>query len=379
MAELDFMGIDAAAIVERLVTGVEERIGEPLYPGDERRLFLEAFAPVVVQMINETNDACRQRLLSYARGATLDALGERMQVARLEPEAARTVLRFSLAEARERSTFIPQGTRATADGTAYFATTAGVSIEAGKTSVDVSAVCTEGGASYNGYGIGTIATLTDLIPYVAGVTNIEVTHGGDDGEPSDDGGEGDERYRERIRLAPAKLSTAGPEASYVYHALSASPEITDVKALGNHDAGTVDLIIVTGDEDPSPDVIKAVEDAVNAKDVRPLNDLVTVRGPERVSYDIELKYYVTADTEAPVVTTIEGEGGAVEQFNAWQMAKVGRDINPDRLRAFCLSPTNGATGVLRIEVTKPVYTKLTESQLARFSGTLRVSHEVAEE
>lgn len=378
MPEIDFMDISAADIVEKLVTGVEERIGEPLYPGDERRLFLEAFAPVLVQIINEANDACKQRLLSYARDDVLDALGERMQVERLEASHARTTLRFSLAEARQSSTFIPQGTRATADGNVHFATTAAVSIPAGSLYVDVSAECTEGGSAHNGYGIGAIQTITDMIPYVAGVTNTIATYGGDDGEPQDSGGEGDERYRERIRLAPAKLSTAGPEEAYRYHALAASPLITDVNPINDHAAGTVELIITTGEDDPPQEVIKAVEEALNVTTVRPMNDKIIVSGPTRVSYDIEIKYYVTADTEHAALTAIESEGGAIDLFNAWQQEKVGRDINPDKLRALCLAP-EGGTGALRIDIVKPAYKALTERQLAKFSGTLKVSHEVTEE
>lgn len=378
MADIAFMNISAADIVERLVTGVEDQLGEPLYPGDERRLFLEALAPVIVQIINETNDACRQRLLRYARNEVIDALGERMQVDRLAPTAAKTTLRFSLAEARDRSTFIPQGTRATPDGTCHFATTAAATIPAGQTYVDISAECTEGGAAYNGYGVGAIATITDLIPYVAGVTNLDETHGGDDGEPQDSGGEGDERYRERVRLAPAKLSTAGPQASYIYHAMSASPLITDVNAINDHEAGTVELIIMTADGDPSGDVIKAVEAACNSESVRPLNDKLIVSGPERVSYDVEIKYYTTADTEQAAVAAIEGTGGALDQFNEWQQLKIGRDINPDKLRALCLAPAGG-TGAIRIDITAPTFTELTEKQLAKFSGTLNVTHEVTEE
>ena len=378
MAEIDFMNITPAQIVERLVVGVEQRLGEPLYPGDERRLFLEALAPVMVQLIQEANDACKQRLLRYARDGVLDALGERMDVTRLAATHAKCVLRFTLAGTRDQSTFIPQGTRATADGVVYFATDAAVSIPAGSTTVDVSASCTEGGAAYNGYGIGAIATIVDVIPYVAGVTNLDMTHGGDDGEPSDSGGEGDENYRERIRLAPAKLSTAGPEAAYIYHAMSASPDITDVRPLADHEAGTVELVIVTGEEDPTEDVIKAVEAACNDTSVRPLNDKLIVSKPTRVSYDIELKYYCTKEDEAATITTIEGEGGALAQFNVWQMAKIGRDINPDKLRAFCLAPTSG-TGAMRIEIVKPAFSQLTERQLAKFSGTLNVTHEVAEE
>ena len=378
MADIAFMDISAATIVERLVTGVEEQIGEPLYPGDERRLFLEALAPVLVGIINEANDNCKQRLLRYARNEVIDALGERMQVYRLTATAAKTTLRFSLAEARDRSTFIPQGTRATPDGTCHFATTSAATIPAGATYVDVSAECTTGGAAYNGYSVGAIATITDLIPYVAGVTNIVATHGGDDGEPMDSGGEGDDRYRERVRLAPAKLSTAGPEASYVYHAMSASPLITDVNAINDHDAGTVELIIMTEDGDPSEGVINAVLETCNARDVRPLNDKLVVSGPERVAYDVEIKYYVTADTEQAAVSAIEGEGGALDQYNEWQQLKIGRDINPDKLRGLCLAPTNG-TGALRIDIIKPEFNVLTEKQLAKFSGSLQVTHEVTTE
>lgn len=378
MADIAFMDISAADIIERLITKVEERLGEPLYPGDERRLFCEALAPVIVGFINEANDNCKQRLLRYARNEVIDALGERMQVKRLGATAAKTILRFSLTQAHDRSTFIPQGTRATADGSCHFATTAAVTIPAGQTYVDVTAECTTGGASFNGYSIGAITTITDLIPYVAGVTNLESTHGGDDGEPQDSGGTGDERYRERVRLAPAKLSTAGPQSSYVYHAMSASSLITDVKALNDHEAGTVELIIMTADGDPSGDVIEAVEAACNADDVRPLNDKLIVSGPERVEYDIELKYYVTADTEQAAVTEIEGDGGALDQYNQWQQLKIGRDINPDKLRGLCLAPASG-TGALRIEITAPVFKVLTERQLAKFSGTLRVSHEVTTE
>lgn len=378
MAELDFINLKPADIVERLVVGVEAGIGEPLYPGDERRLFLEALAPVLVQLLSEANDACRQRLLRYARNGVLDALGDRMQAERLAPEYAQTILRFSLADPRDRNTIIPQGTRATADGEVHFATTAIATIQAGETYVDVSAVCTEGGAAYNGYGVGAIATITDLIPYVAGVTNLIATYGGDDGEPADDGGPGDERYRERIRLAPAKLSTAGPEASYRYHALSASPQIVDVKAINDHEAGTVELIITTADGSPSEDILEAVEAAVNDSTVRPLNDRVIVAGPNRVQYDIEIKYYVTAENEHAAIQAIEGTGGAIEQFHSWQTGKVGRDINPDKLRSLCLAPSEGV-GCLRIDVSAPAYAQLSERDLAQFSGNLSVSREVVEE
>lgn len=373
---MEFTNISAADIAERLITGVEARLSEPLYPGDERRLFLEALTPVIVQIINEENDNCKQRLLEFARNDVLDALGARSDTVRLAPTAARTTLRFSLAAAREQSTYIPQGTRATADGVAHFATTAPVTIPAGALFVDVSAECTEPGANFNGYGLGAISTITDLIPYVAGVTNTETTYGGDDGEPQDDGGEGDSRYRERIRLAPAKYSTAGPGDAYVYHALAASSLITDVKPINDHEAGTVELVVITGTDEPAQSVLDAVLAAVNKDKVRPLNDKVLAIAPERVVYDIELKYYCTAENEQTAITAVEASGGALDMFNEWQQGKIGRDLNPDKLRGLCLAQN---TGVLRMDIVSPVFTKLTERQLAIFSGTMSVTHEVTEE
>lgn len=92
------------------------------------------------------------------------------------------------------------GTRITTDGSVYFATDQIAVLQAGKLSVDVQATCTEGGSAYNGFTTGTINTLVDLIPYISSAVNITDSVGGDDGEPYTEAG--DEKFRERIRLAP---------------------------------------------------------------------------------------------------------------------------------------------------------------------------------
>ena len=160
--------------------------------------------------------------------------------------------------------------------------------------------------------------------------------------------------------------------------MTASPLITAVKPLDDHEAGTVELIVMTDDGDPTEDIIQVVYDACNADNVRPLNDRLIVSGPERVEYDIEIKYYTTADDEQASIMAIESEGGALDLYNAWQQEKIGRDINPDKLRAFCLAPSSGG-GALRMDIVSPAYAILTERQLAKFSGRMVVSHEVTDE
>ena len=102
-------------------------------------------------------------------------------------------------------------------------------------------------AKFNGYAAGTIATLVDLIPYIESVTNLTETAGGDDGEPYTT--EGDNRLRERIRLAPAKRSTAGPEQAYIYWVMTADSSIVDAKAVSEKE--TVSETLTVYDAKPS--------------------------------------------------------------------------------------------------------------------------------
>ena len=218
----EFITTDADLIFEEVITTLEAGVSEPLYPGDERRIFGEALVPLFVAMYNAMNDAARQKMLRYARGEVLDAMGERVGVERLTPTSASTVLRFSMNETIAENVIIPSGTRVTSDNTRYFATTRTAVIEAGKLYVDVEAVSDGGGTDFNDIAVGSLNSIVDMVPYIDTVSNIEITNGGADEED-------DDSLRERIRVAPSKLSTAGPVNGYRYWAMSADASIADVK------------------------------------------------------------------------------------------------------------------------------------------------------
>ena len=234
---LDLVDVDSNSIYQDVITSLESGVGEPLYPGDERRIFGEALVAVLVAYMSKANDASRQTLLRYARGQVLDAVGERLGVERIAATPATCTLKFELSAAQAQAITIPAMTRVTADGKLYFATDAPCVIASGQTVGTVSASCTEAGESGNGLLPGTLTTLVDLQPYVATVTNTTATAGGDDGEPYTT--EGDDRLRERIRLAPNALSVAGPEQAYVYWAMTADPGIVDVAAFSDEYDDTI--------------------------------------------------------------------------------------------------------------------------------------------
>lgn len=441
----EFITTDASAIYAEIITSLESSVGEPLYPGDERRIFGEALVALVVSLFNSMNDAAKQKMLRYARGSVLDALGERAGVQRIGESPASTTLRFSIEAPLEENVIIPQGTRVTNDSTHYFATVGAAVITAGETSVEVEARSVGGGTEFNGFEPGTITTIVDPVLYVDEVTNTTITTGGDDVES-------DDSFRERIKAAPSMLSTAGPVNSYKYWAMSADSSIADVvvksetevitreldvtaqkaykggsqlqpdtlvvyKADGAEaaketdytatfedelltititpggalkDAAKIKISIETANEGvvkiipicdggqiPDQTILQKVYDACNADEVRPLTDMVKVEAPTVETYDIELTYYTTAADESGCIQTVESAGGAIDKFNDWQCAELGRSINPDKLRALILAPTEeGAVAATRVEITKPTFREISDTSIARFSGTKTIKHEV---
>lgn len=222
MSELNFIETDAKKVSDTVLEDLENGVNEPLYPGDERRIYGEALAQVIVTVYNTVNDACRQKMLRYARGATLDALGENRKVERLTPTPATTTLSFGVDEPVASNIIIPAGLRVTGDFTHYFLTDSTVVLHAGALSVEVTATAEQGGEEYNDIAPGVINKIVDVseVPLIDFVSNTEPTDGGA-------GEESDESYRERIREAENSLSTAGPAKAYKYWALAANARVSD--------------------------------------------------------------------------------------------------------------------------------------------------------
>ena len=376
--EINYVETDSAKLYTAIIGNLMDECNEALYPGDERRIFGEALVAVFVSLFSEFNDKMKQRTLRHARGKVLDKIGERLEVNRLAPASAAAVFRFMVSTPLAENIIIPEGTRITNDGTVYFATVETVVLSAGDSYVDVSAVCTTGGADYNGFTVGTVASLVDLIPYISGVSNITISSGGDDGEPYTT--EGDNRYRERIRLAPSAMSTAGTESGYRYFVLSADSDIVDVAIdCPEDEPNTVNLYpLMRGGALPDEETLQKVLAAVSGEKRRPMTDFVQAFTPDAIGYGIEMKYYCTKDDEAKLIQAIEGSGGAIDQYNAWQTAALARDIDPDQLRSFVFAAKaeSGATGTVRMDVVAPVFRSLDKWQVAQFNGSITITHEV---
>ncbi|MCB6992888.1 baseplate J/gp47 family protein [bacterium 210820-DFI.6.37] len=376
----NFLETDAQIVSETVLTALTEEVGEPLYPGDERRIFGEAVAMTVMQVYNYLDDRAKQRLLKYARGEVLDALAEDANVERIAPTPATDTVRFTLSTIRQRNTVIPEGTKVTHDGLIFFTTDRTAIIQAGEMNADVGITCSVAGEDYNGIEAGKITTIVDPQPYVMEVINLYGTNGGDNGEEYTE--EGDEKLRERVRLANAAASTAGPEDAYAYHTLSLDASIMDVYVDSPEPCEIVIYPLLEGGELPDEDLLNKIADLFHneAKKTRPMTDHVTARAPTEITYDIELKYYCTIENEKAAVNLVEMEGGLIDSYIEWQSGKLGRSVNPDGLRRELMQNTD-ELGVLveRVEIISPPYMELKKTEIAKFSGKMAVTHGVIEE
>ena len=372
---LTFFDVTAESLYKNFIENLQKETGEKMYEGDERLIQAQCLLTVIVSLFNMFNEAAKARMLQYAYGEILDAIGEFKDCKRLASSKARCTVRFTMTSAKNVAVEIPKGTRVTADGGLIFETVENCVIPVDNLSVTVEAMCTKGGKIANGIPVGAISTMIDNVTGVTGCTNTTATYGGDDGEPypydadkypEGDNGEGDERYRERIKLSNAAYSTAGSENGYIYWAKTASADITDVKVISDQVAGTVELVIMTKDGEPTEEIIEKVLDVCSATDVRPMNDIVTVTAPEVMEYDIEIKYTIMDGNQSKAIASISGENGAATRFDDYTSARLGRDINPDLLKLYCME----AGYVYSCEIVKPVLTELNARQLAKWSGKI---------
>jgi len=367
LKDVNFVSIDKAEVeaeVFAIYYTITKRT-EPLADGDPVRLFILFIVNLVIMLLNKLNETGRKNLLKSSDENFLDGLGALVGTTRIPARAARAVMQIKLSAEREMETIIPAGTRISPEKNIYFAIVSDVVIPAGETSAQVTAICTETGEIGNGYAEGEIKEIVDPVAYVASMVNISKSAGGSDTEK-------DDSLRERIFEAPESYSCAGSEGAYIYHAKSVNAAVIDVEPYSPA-PGVVQLVILlTGGTIPENVVTGEIQNALSAKSKRPLTDWLIVTPPEAVSYDINLKYWIYEDADPTEVSA--AVWAAIAEYKLWQRTKLGRDINPDEIT----DKLKSVSGVKRLEIVSPVFTKLSKVQVAQ-DNKIKVSMEGSEE
>lgn len=346
--EHQFISTDTGEVVALLTAVYEKITSTTVHPASPEKLFIQWAANIIVQERVLNNYTGNQNVPSRAEGENLDALAELTYIgARPEAKAAVCTMRFSISEAQDTAILIPAGTRVTDSGnTLIWETQADAYVPIGETSVELPVSCQTVGTAGNGYSPGQINTLVDIYDYYSECSNITESAGGSN-VPDDD------EYYELMRASMDAYSCAGARGGYIYFAKQVSTEIADVLAV-SPTPGVVKLYVLMDDgELASEEVKNKVLAACSADEVRPLTDQVFVEDAEAVSYDVAFTYYIQTGSSGSAADIAAAVQMAVDEFNTWQRAKLGRDINPSRLINLLMQ-----TGIKRVDLKAPAFTVL---------------------
>lgn len=324
----EFVKIDLSAVEADLIARYEARAGKTLYPAQIERLLINQITYAHGLALNGIQSAAEKLLVRHSEGVILDYLGELVRTPRLLATPARCKLRLSKREPSTPDVLVSAGTRiSTVDGRVAFVTDRDVLV--GATPALVDAVCVDDGVVGNGWVPGQVSAF-DGPASIQAINTTETAGGVDD--------ETDERYKERIIMAPEAYSTAGSYGAYRYWAMSAHQSIVDVAVRGpteGEENGHVALYPLTEQGLPSQPILALVEQAVSSETRRPLCDTVLVRPPVRVAYQIRaaLTFFAHADRG----DAMERASQALHAYVSQRQRTLGADQVPEQI-----------TGVLQV-------------------------------
>ncbi|MGY6705925.1 baseplate assembly protein [Roseinatronobacter sp.] len=136
--------------------------------------------------------------------------------------------------------------------------------------------------------------------------------------------EADDRLRRRVLLAIEAYSVAGPAGAYIYHAMTAAPELRDASAIQGSPGHVVVTLMASFDEpEPTTEQRQRVMLALSEKTVRPLTDVVSVSPPEVIEIDINAELMIYPGPDGSVVAD-----RARAQLEQWlgEVGYLGRDL-----------------------------------------------------
>ena len=139
---------------------------------------------------------------------------------------------------------------------------------------------------------------------------------------------------------------AGPRSAYIFHALSAHPDVADVSVVSPQPANvTVTILSRNGQGEADENLLNVVRAKLNDDDIRPIGDRVIVQSAVIQSYEIRAKLHLYRGPEYEPI-----KAAALKKLTAYTEEKhrLGRDISLSGIYAAL-----HLEGVQRVELISP--------------------------
>ena len=171
--------------------------------------------------------------------------------------------------------------------------------------------------------------------------------------------EDNDAYRLRIQEAPDGLSVAGPKASYEFHARSSDGRVKDASATSPAPASVTVTVLANNDTGIADAALLAtVARALNAEEVRPLGDRLTVQAAQVIDYQIEATLFIGVGPEVPILLD-------AARANAVRVSQPRRPLGHSIYRSACSAAVH-VEGVRKVVLTSPAADiELNATQAAR--------------
>lgn len=233
--KIKFLDYDIEQEEQELVQYAENLLGKTLYPAQDERLMLSIIIYYASLLVNRFNNSAKLNLAQCSNGLILEAIAEMAGVHKLAGTHGEDTLQIELNTTFTSDLTIDKGLEIlTKDEKHIFKTTEDLIIPAGETKGTVTIQSEEIGEELNTYGAGDINILIKPISYIKSVTNINGVTGAADEES-------EESLIKRVLLAPESYSCAGSKGAYIFHTLSANPNIVDAQAESPQLPATVEV------------------------------------------------------------------------------------------------------------------------------------------
>lgn len=386
----------------------EELTKKTLYPAQDESIMLSVINHQ--STINQIKfaDSMKNMFIRYAEGIWLDLIGDFYSTPRLRSTKASDVLQVKLYEVFQADKVLPKDSEIeTKDGLYIFKTTEDLIIPTGQIYGQVKIESEFAGSSLNDYGKGDINSLIKNYEYIEKVENLNGASGGSDPEE-------DENYRERLLIAPEKLSTAGTEEGYKYFAMSAHKDITDVSVdcpqkpatvevdettytevngtfisdtvNGTIDfrtgtmtlsfnepvssikivippVATVELHALTKDGEASNAILEAISNELSPSNRRPLTDNLLIFSAEKEDFTVDANIKIKQNADYESVSKAVRD--AIERYFENIKSKLGADV----IKSQIIALINDVEGVYSVDLTNPS-TSLSGDKKKFFNGII---------
>lgn len=179
--------------------------------------------------------------------------------------------------------------------------------------------------------------------------------------------ESDEDFRRRMVLSPEGLSVAGPEGSYIFHALSADAAVRDASASSPSPGQVlVSILARDGDGHADPALVATVQAYLSADTRRPLTDEVTVQSATIVPYEViaTLRTFLGPD----VGIVMQAARARLDTYVA-DCHRLGRD--PTQSGIFAALHVEG---VQNVDLVSPPSDIIVERHQAAYCSSITLTH-----